>query len=192
MARPIGYDRKTVLDQAMHVFWHNGFCATHMRDLTSATRLKPGSLYGAFPSKEALFLEALNHYGTRSVDLIRADLSTAPSPLAGIHALVTRIATETRSAVPGCLLVNTAVELARHNVAVRRTINTYRTRIHSLLAETLTRARTFGEIPQDKDPEALATFALCIIWGLRTLGPIDPQDADITAVTRTLLDTLTK
>ena len=55
MARPIGYDRKTVLDQAMHVFWHNGFCATHMRDLTSATRLKPGSLYGAFPSKEALF-----------------------------------------------------------------------------------------------------------------------------------------
>lgn len=191
MARPIAYDRKTVLDQAMRVFWHNGFCATHMSDLTSATRLKPGSLYGAFQSKEALFLEILNHYGAHSVDMIRTDLSTAPSPLAGIRTLVTRIATETRSAAPGCLLVNTAVELARHNGAVRITIDTYRTQIRGLLAEVLAQARTCGEIPQDKDPEALAAFALCIIWGLRALGPVDPQGTDINTITRTLLDTLT-
>lgn len=48
MARPVEFDRDKVLQQAMLQFWRLGYHKTSVRDLTGATQLKPGSLYGAF------------------------------------------------------------------------------------------------------------------------------------------------
>lgn len=65
MPRPIQYDRERVLEQAMEVFWDQGYCATGVAEIGAITRLKPGSLYGAFESKEKLFMEALDQYGKK-------------------------------------------------------------------------------------------------------------------------------
>ena len=51
MPRPAEYVRSEVLHQAMETFWRKGYAATSMKDLTRATGLQPGSLYGAFESK---------------------------------------------------------------------------------------------------------------------------------------------
>ena len=46
----------------MLVFWRKGFAATSMNDLCDAMGIRSPSLYAAFGSKEALYLEALEHY----------------------------------------------------------------------------------------------------------------------------------
>lgn len=73
--RPRSFDRDAVLQQAMRMFWERGYESTSLADLTSATGLKPPSLYAAFGSKEGLFREAVELY-TRTDGALTG---TAPS-----------------------------------------------------------------------------------------------------------------
>ena len=57
--RPRGFDRDAALQAAMLLFWRKGFAATSMNDLCDAMGIRSPSLYAAFGSKEALYLEAV-------------------------------------------------------------------------------------------------------------------------------------
>lgn len=54
MARPRSFDTEDVLDRAMELFWRKGYEAATVQELTEATGLKPGSLYGAFGDQARL------------------------------------------------------------------------------------------------------------------------------------------
>ena len=188
MARPKEYDPETVLTEAMHVFWGTGYFGTNMSQLIEATHLKPGSLYGAFQSKEALFLAALDHYGQRSVESVRRALDGPDSPAEGIRAWIDAVATEVAGQERhGCLLVNTTLELAGRNAAIRDKVSGYLDQIGDLLASRLTQAQKAGEISCNREPGALAAFMLCTIWGLRVLGETGPSKEKVDAVRRQLL-----
>src|SRR6202044_797387 len=62
IGRPREFDREAALHAAMLVFWRKGFAATSMNDLCDAMDIRSPSLYAAFGSKEALYLEAMEHY----------------------------------------------------------------------------------------------------------------------------------
>jgi len=66
MAGTRQFDTQQVLDDALVVFWDVGYEAASITDLTEATGLGRGSLYGAFKNKEGLFLAVLDHYLERS------------------------------------------------------------------------------------------------------------------------------
>lgn len=155
----------------MLAFWNQGYCATSMANLTESTHLNPGSLYAAFDSKEGLFLAALDHYGKRSVEEIRQVLDSGNTPLDGVRAFLRRLAASTTKpeAKRSCFLVNTMLEVARHNERVRALSNNYLRKIEGLFRQNLQAARERGELAADKDPEALATFIMTNIWGLRVL-----------------------
>lgn len=56
------FDKDTALDQAMQVFWTNGYPGTSLTDLTSAMGINKPSLYSAFGNKEQLYQSALQRY----------------------------------------------------------------------------------------------------------------------------------
>src|ERR1700684_4023486 len=62
IGRPREFDRGAALKAAMVLFWRKGFAATSMNDLCDAMDVRSPSLYAAFGSKEALYLEAIQHY----------------------------------------------------------------------------------------------------------------------------------
>jgi len=177
MARPTEYDREEVLDQAMHAFWDKGYNATSMSELVEVTNLKPGSLYGAFSSKEELFLVVLDHYGQNSRESIQATLTGSKSPLDGIRNCFVKIAKEISS--PGgrhsCFLVNTVLELSRQNKNIQERVNLHLTATESLFREALEAAQDAGEISSEKNPKILASFLMCGVWGLRVLGETAPS-----------------
>ena len=51
--RPRAFEPETALNQAMDVFWKDGFAATSLDDLSAATGLNRPSLYGAFGDKRS-------------------------------------------------------------------------------------------------------------------------------------------
>ena len=55
MARPLTFNRDTIIEDSMIVFWQKGFQGTSMRDIGKATNLNPGSIYGTFGNKCQLF-----------------------------------------------------------------------------------------------------------------------------------------
>ena len=85
MARTATYDRDAALDAAMQLFWTKGYHATSMKDLEAALTMRPGSIYAAFHSKEALFRATLDRYADRmTADLTRL-IDTSPSPIAALR-----------------------------------------------------------------------------------------------------------
>ncbi|MES9846697.1 MAG: TetR/AcrR family transcriptional regulator [Candidatus Sedimenticola sp. PURPLELP] len=192
MARPIQFDRKDVLEKAMHAFWDQGYCATSMASLVEITHLKPGSIYAAFDSKEGLFLAALDHYGKRSAAKIGQSLASADTPLQGVRDHFRQMAESAADPMTkrSCLLVNTALELGRGNPAVLQRVNHHLGVIETLFLEALESAQATGELGEDKDPEALAAFLMASIWGLRVLGSTAPAPERTKSVVDQLLSLL--
>ena len=68
MARTPQFDRDIALNNAMLLFWKQGYHATSMKDIEYALDMRPGSIYAAFGNKESLFNEALRTYGEQLIE----------------------------------------------------------------------------------------------------------------------------
>ena len=64
MGRPRMFDRQAAVEQAMFLFWQQGYEATSLSQLKAALGggISAPSFYAAFGSKEALFREAAQRY----------------------------------------------------------------------------------------------------------------------------------
>ena len=172
MARPAAFDRDVVLGQATQTFWERGYCATSISQLVEATGLKPGSLYAAFDSKEGLFLAALDHYAAESRRRLAEALNEADDPLLGIERFLRELVETQYATQPprGCLLVNTALELGRHNLTVQRRVRQHLDAIEGELRQALEAARGAEHLGPAASPAALAKLLMTTVWGLRVLG----------------------
>ena len=74
MPRPRNFDEDTVVAAARDRFWGGGYAATSVDDLTAATGLGKGSLYGAFGDKHGLFVRALDGYCVDAMDRVKEQL----------------------------------------------------------------------------------------------------------------------
>lgn len=54
--------RRAVLDAALHLFAHQGYRATAVRDIADKARVSTGNLYHHFPDKEAIFRALIDEY----------------------------------------------------------------------------------------------------------------------------------
>ena len=62
MARPRTFDEHDVVTTARRRFTETGYHGTSVEDLSRATGLSKGSLYGAFGDKETLFRRIFDEY----------------------------------------------------------------------------------------------------------------------------------
>ena len=171
MARPASFDREQVLGRATETFWENGYCATSISQLVEATQLQPGSLYAAFDSKQGLFMAVLDHYAQQSLARLRAVLAEAADPLQGIRRFFTMLARDSGGGKParGCLLVNTVLEVGRHNPEVRARVKAHLTEIEGVFVSALRDAKARKVLASDKSPQSIARFLMVTLWGLRVL-----------------------
>ncbi len=189
MARPAEFDRSEVLDKAMNVFWRTGYSATSVTDLVDATKLKPGSLYGAFQSKRGLFLEVIDTYSVRSIERVTKAMSETSSPVKGIEEFFQRFCHELGNDEigKGCLMVNTMLELATEDDEIRERISNYLGQVEQNFHDALIKAQQIGEIDKTKDAADLATYLMTCIWGLRVLSSKRPEPSKYEAVVSNIL-----
>jgi len=64
MGRPRSFDRDTAVEEALHLFWEQGYESTSLTQLKAAIGggITAPSFYAAFGSKEALFKECMERY----------------------------------------------------------------------------------------------------------------------------------
>lgn len=172
MARTAAYKREEVIEKAMQAFWEHGYEATGMSQITRVTGLNPGSLYAAFQSKQNLFLAALDLYGDFNQAAIARELAKYSNPLDALREFFRHLAAT--SAGPAgkrsCFLVNSALEVARHDKAARKLIHAHFQKIEALFLATLEKAKAEGYLAPDKNPRTLAASLMVFIWGFRVLG----------------------
>jgi AcrR family transcriptional regulator len=107
MGRPKGFNRETVLDKALVIFWKKGFADTTVQDLEKKTGVNKSGLYSEFSGKDDLFVESLKHYISSSDSIDR--LSKAPLGWGNIESYLLS-ALEPKPEL-GCFVVSSMREL---------------------------------------------------------------------------------
>jgi TetR/AcrR family transcriptional regulator, transcriptional repressor for nem operon len=170
LARTKEFRPEEALDAAVQLFWRRGYEATSMRDLLDGMGIGRGSFYDTFGDKHALFLASLDRF--EEVRTAWIDEALEGSGLGGIEEVFRRTIEGMVRFEPrrGCLLANTAVELAPHDPEVAARISRHVRRTEEAFAGALVRARGAGEIPAQADPKVLARFLVSNLHGLRVLA----------------------
>ncbi|MVU82848.1 TetR family transcriptional regulator [Nocardia sp. ET3-3] len=171
MARTKEFDPDTVLRRALELFWERGYDATSMSDLVEHLGIAKASIYATFGGKRELYLKSLERYLESTDPVIMAELSQPGPVMPAVRALVERFIREASSpdSYLGCMVVNSAVEMARRDEAVARLVESSWAHLETTLNSALLRARSQGELSMESDPRALARFLLVFFQGIRVL-----------------------
>ena len=172
--RPRSFDTDTALDQATEVFWRHGFQSASMAELTAATGLSKPSLYAAFGDKASLYLQCLERYGRRQVQLQSELLDDEPDGRKAVEGFMRAMAThQADPSLPGgCLVVNGTADCGSPSMpqAVEAALRGMAGGTEERLLVRLQRARREGQLPQPLDPKKLATLFSSVLTGMAMMA----------------------
>ncbi len=187
MPRPREFDDAAVLDAATDQFWRYGYAATSVRDLGQAMRLVPASLYNAFGSKHALFTLCLDRYLDRNMRERVARLEASTPPRTAIETFLNEIVSRSLADPRGCLLVNSALELAPHDAEVGTVIAARLAELEGFFRRCIAAGQRDGSIASTYSARNLARLMLTTVMGLRVLARALPEPALLRGATRQAL-----
>ena len=198
----------------MDLFWERGYEATSVDDLVARLGIGRGSLYAAFGSKHALYLQALDRYRCEHMAGAFAALDDPGAPLRPtlrrfFDALVAEALGEPPAGQPaagdsrgggtareeprprGCFMVNATTERAGCDAEVAARVRENAATMEATLVRAIRRAQTRGEVAADKEARALARFLVMAVQGLRVAAaatPSRPALRDMVRLTLAALD----
>ena len=168
IGRPREFDRAAALEAAMVLFWRKGFAAASMNDLCDAMDVRSPSLYAAFGSKEALYLEAIQHYVEVFGPPVWDKLAEGATARAGVQNLLLA-ATESLPAShvtpAGCMAALAAV-CDEWPPGIAGVVRKIRVEMLGLLRSRLEAGIANGELPATTDIEGLSRFYLSVYQGM--------------------------
>lgn len=190
MARTRTFDPEEVLQQAMELFWEQGYEATSVQDLVDRTGLSRSSLYGTFGDKHALYLQALDRYRQAGMVRLRPLLEQGSSPKGSLRNAFEAVAQESAADRRGCFMANATVERAACDAETGRRAQESLRRMQEAFKETVERAQTQGEIGAGRDAQALGRFLANAYYGLRVMARAGATKEELRDVVETTLAAL--
>lgn len=186
--RPRGFDKEQATEQAMHLFWEQGYEATSLSQLKAAMGgLSPSSFFAAFGSKEELFRTVLDRYLATHGQVVAPLRDPALPPREAVERALRGSARMQTGAAhpPGCLVVVSATTCAPENRHLRERLAQERAGNRAALRACVDRAVAAGELRPDTDAAGLAAALDAVLVGLSTQArdgvPLPVLEAGITA-----------
>lgn len=192
MARLKAFDESRALDAAVDCFWLRGYEATSVRDLTEAMGIGGTSLYNAYRDKRTLFSRSLERYAERSMRERIARLEAAHRPKEAIAAFLAEVIDRSLKDPDrkGCLLVNSALDVAPHDAEIGKVVAGYLDEIRAFFRRNIEAARKAGQVPRRLDAEELSGHLLGVLLGIRVLARTGARRKLLEAAVRPALDLL--
>ncbi|WP_282027287.1 TetR/AcrR family transcriptional regulator [Ruegeria faecimaris] len=166
MPRKPAYDRDALIAQARDIFWRHGWAGTSLKDLERELKLKPGSFYAAFGSKDALYALALERYTQDGVARLTA-LAEDIGPLAALKTQPQIVIDSSQTPVQACMLAKTFAELQARDHQLAQKASRHMAEMKQCFATLFRQAQQAREIGPDHDPERLAARYQSDLLGLR-------------------------
>ena len=192
MARLKAFDEERAIDAAVDCFWARGYEATSVRDLADSMGIGGASLYNAYGDKRALFSKSLERYANRSMRERIARLETRHRPKQAVQAFLAEIIDRSLKDPDrrGCLLVNSALDVAPHDARIGRVVAGYLDEIRAFFRRNLEAARRADQVPRTLDPDEVSGHLLGVVLGIRVLARTGAKRRLLEGVARPALDLL--
>ncbi len=165
--RPRSFDRDTVLERAMRLFWSQGYETTSMAELLAEMQVTPPSIYSAFGDKEGLFLQAIERYnhGPGSYQQEACKEETAKAAVSRILHEAARSFVDPQTP-PGCMLVVSTVNSCPVSSPVQKAVNAARHQSECALKARIEQGIKDGDVPATADAAGLASFFGTLLNGM--------------------------
>ena len=192
MARLKAFDEQRAIDAAVDCFWARGYEATSVRDLADSLGIGGASLYNAYGDKRALFTRSLERYASRSMRERIARLEARHRPKEAIRAFLAEIIDRSLKDPDrrGCLLVNSALDVAPHDAKIGRVVAGYLDELRAFFRRNLEAARQAGRVPGNLNPDEVSGHLLAMVLGIRVLARTGAKRRLLEGVARPALDLL--
>ncbi|MEG3133854.1 TetR/AcrR family transcriptional regulator [Rouxiella sp. T17] len=189
--RPRQFDRNLAVQQAMHLFWQNGYESTSLTQLKAAIGqgITAPSFYAAFGSKEALFKETvscyMNSHGRVTEPLWDKTLSAREAVERTLRQSARMQCEQTHP--PGCMVaLGVMSACSQENQQVMKVFEDSRNHNRQGLKACITRAIEDGELLSSTDIAGLTALFDSFLLGISTLVrdgvTLDAIEAGITQV----------
>jgi TetR/AcrR family transcriptional repressor of nem operon len=173
--------KQFIIEQTAPVFNTKGFEGTSLSDLTDATGLTKGSIYGNFENKDEVALAAFDYNFGQVVSFLRQCIAEHASSIDRllIYPRNYRNFLKIPFLQSGCPILNTATEADdTHPQLKKKVAEALSTWKKSLMSE-VKRGIQRGEIKPETDPAQIAHLMICIIEGAVMQAKINRRQADL-------------
>lgn len=190
MGRPREFDTDQALESAMQVFWTRGFEGTSISDLMAATGLQKQSLYGAFGSKQEIYIAALKRYEEtrlRQSEQILAGSGSVVERIGGLFDMVIDRACRQRDR-SGCMLCNVAVDRASLCTDTQSAVDTCVARFLVAFDNALSASKLYARNKALRKKRARALLAS--YFGLNVLAKAGASQETLEDVRDSALETI--
>jgi len=192
MASPPHFDQHQVVQRATRQFWRYGYAGTSVQDLVEVTGINRASMYGTFGDKRGLFMRCIEQY-TEEVSARRQALLDGPGPApdciqAYFEDLVESSTRDHQHL--GCLLTNSALEIAPHDAEVKQRLNERLQGLEQAFEVLIARGQDEGDLPPSLDARQCARYLVSNIQGIRVMARLGSPSQTLWDIADTTLKTL--
>jgi TetR/AcrR family transcriptional regulator, transcriptional repressor for nem operon len=189
--------RSYIIEKTAPLFNMKGYDGTTLSDLTEATGLTKGALYGNFHSKDDIAEAAFRYSISKVKRMITTEVQKELSNKNRLIALLEFFASYVnKPPVPGgCPLLNTAIEADDHRISMRKVVTTELLSTINFIADLLKKGVEAGEFSKSIDTKALAYTFFCSVEGALMFSRVErsrePMDI-IVKHCKNILDQISK
>jgi AcrR family transcriptional regulator len=190
MGRPREFDVDKALEQALHIFWRQGYEGTSINDLTQAIGITKPSLYAAFGNKEDLFRKALDRYIDGPGGYVQTAMEKPTAREVVEHLLLGAADAVTNPEnPPGCLAVQAALCCGDAAESIKQELMSRRANGEDDLRRRFERAVAEGDLPADASAADLARYISAILQGMAVQAAGGASREELQKVARMALKT---
>jgi len=170
MARSKEFEESAVLDKAMRLFWQQGYEKTSMTDLVEHMGIHRRSLYDTFGDKHQLFLKAMDRFDNKISASLEGGVKRSKTAVEALQFIFELMIEGEEDSPPGCLMVNSAVELAARDADVDTKSTEAFATAEQLLKDIIAWGQRDGQFTTDYEAGELAEYLHNAWVGLRVMA----------------------
>ncbi|AWB46582.1 TetR family transcriptional regulator [Paenibacillus sp. CAA11] len=170
MARSKEFEENEVLDKAMKLFWEQGYEKTSMNELVEHMGIHRRSLYDTFTDKHTLFLKTIDRFGDRMNAKLAAGVKHSQTAAEALRFVFNFNINGEQGGPPGCMFINSAVELAARDEEVDAKATGSFTQLEELFTEIVVWGQESGEFTTEYEARELAEYLHSVSAGIRAMA----------------------
>ncbi|MFI5162622.1 MAG: TetR/AcrR family transcriptional regulator [Sphingobacteriales bacterium] len=166
--------RQLIIEKTAPVFNQKGFAGTSLTDMTDATGLTKGSIYGNFEDKDDVALAAFAYSMERLAGQVREQQAEQRSASSKLKAFITVYRNGLQGPVlrDGCPIINMGVEVDDTHPQLKELVNGALTRWHKSISAIIQQGKVQGEFKDNLNPAQFASLMIAMIEGGFALSKI--------------------
>lgn len=144
-----------ILETVAPIFNKKGYTATSMSDLTTATGLTKGAIYGNFTNKEELSLKAFNYNVRFVINKIKVIFDEIECPIEKLKALTDFYRTYNKQTLPlgGCPVLNVGIDSNNTHPELFKRVKEIAKKLTDSIASIIKEGQAKAIIKSDIDAE---------------------------------------